>query len=217
MREEDFLALKKKKKMKKMQKEASATPEKMEEKKEKKENKRSRDVEVPAGDAEAVASEAVGSWEQWNAQASAEASSGTTNSAATGLSDQHVVCKDCGEDFIFTVGEQQFFLSKGYEGGKSRCAACTSLKKARFGEKTGKGTAAAERAAKTTCFTCGQVGHNSKQCTQATCFNCGKAGHRSKDCKEPRDNRAGGGVCFKFQSGSCTRGDTCRFAHVLET
>jgi len=128
-----------------------------------------------------------------------------------------VYCRDCGNDFVFTVGEQQWWASKGYDGGRTRCNECTKVKKARFGEATGKGAAAAERAARTTCYTCGETGHSSKECKQSPCFNCGKVGHKSKDCAEPRDNRAGGGVCFKFQSGSCTRGATCRFAHVIES
>ena len=113
------------------------------------------------------------------------------------------------------VAEQEFFLSQGYMNGKSRCKECTRAKKARFGEAT---DAAARRAATTTCYACGKVGHSSKDCKvkPLSCFNCGGTGHKSRDCPQPRDNSAGGGVCFKFQSGSCTRGDACRFAHILE-
>lgn len=133
------------------------------------------------------------------------------------LADEVRWCLDCSAEFTYTVGEQSWFLSKGFTGGKTRCAECTAAKKARFGETSGKGSAAQERAAKTTCYTCGQIGHKTKDCKAATCYNCGKPGHQSKDCKEARLNQAGGGVCFKFQTGSCTRGDTCRFAHVLES
>ncbi len=137
-------------------------------------------------------------------------------SASSGLVDKTIVCVECGVDFIFSVGEQQFFLSKGYANGKSRCADCTAAKKARFGEKAGKGSAALERAAKAVCKVCGQIGHMARDCKEAKCYNCGQTGHRSKDCPEPRLNQAGGGVCFKFQTGQCTRGDSCRFAHILE-
>lgn len=133
-----------------------------------------------------------------------------------GLVDQNLACVQCGTEFVFSASEQRFFKEKGWTAAKSRCATCTAEKKARFGESSGKGTAAQQRAAKTKCYTCGELGHSSKECKQATCYNCGKTGHRSKDCKEPRANQAGGGVCFKFQSGQCTRGDSCRFAHVKE-
>ena len=126
-------------------------------------------------------------------------------------------CCECGSEFTFSVGEQKWFSDKGYSGGKTRCNECTAAKKQRFGEKAGRGTAAAERAAKTTCYTCGKTGHKTQQCPDAPCYNCGQVGHRSRDCKQPRENQAGGGVCFKFQSGQCTRGEGCRFAHILES
>jgi hypothetical protein len=141
--------------------------------------------------------------------------SNSTAAAVEAYLDRWLVCGECGGDFCFSSAEQRFFAEKGY-AAKSRCAECTKAKKARFNETSGKGTAAEERAAKTTCYTCGELGHASKDCTQAACYNCGMKGHKSKDCKSPRNNQAGGGVCFKFQSGTCTRGDTCRFAHIKE-
>ena len=137
--------------------------------------------------------------------------------SASAFSDQTIACLDCGVDFVFSAGEQAFFAEKGYVSGKSRCTECTAAKKARFGEASGPGTAARERAARTTCYTCGQTGHSSKQCKDAPCYNCNQKGHKSKDCPAPRDNKAGGGVCFKFQAGNCTRGDSCRFAHIATT
>lgn len=155
-----------------------------------------------------AAEEAVKAWNSWAPE---------TTAPSIELCDQVVVCRDCSVEFVFSVAEQQFFLSKGYENGKTRCKDCTAAKKARFGEKKEKGSVEAERLQRATCAVCGETGHKAKFCSKATCFNCGKAGHQSKDCKEERKNQAGGGVCFKFQSGSCTRGATCRFAHILES
>lgn len=135
--------------------------------------------------------------------------------ADSGFCDQWLACSECTAEFLYSASEQKFFHEKGFSA-KSRCSECTAAKKARFNEASGKGTAAKERAARTTCYTCGQVGHSSKECKEAPCYNCGEKGHKSKDCKAPRMNQAGGGVCFKFQSGSCTRGEACRFAHVKE-
>ncbi|MBP3691576.1 MAG: zinc-ribbon domain containing protein, partial [Schwartzia sp.] len=33
-------------------------------------------------------------------------------------------CKDCGKDFIFTVGEQEFYNEKGFENKPARCRDC---------------------------------------------------------------------------------------------
>ena len=41
--------------------------------------------------------------------------------AITGtLQDKELACIDCGQTFTFTAGEQQWFLEKGYAGGKTR-------------------------------------------------------------------------------------------------
>ena len=31
------------------------------------------------------------------------------------LKDETIVCKDCGKEFVFTVGEQQFYAEKGFQ------------------------------------------------------------------------------------------------------
>eukprot|EP00908_Phaeocystis_cordata_P007951 Transcript_18621.p2 GENE.Transcript_18621~~Transcript_18621.p2 ORF type:complete len:212 (+),score=74.82 Transcript_18621:72-707(+) len=186
--------------------EAAGGESKKKQRSEERKKKRKGDAEDSKAQASAVAAvEASGSWEA--SSGSWEAASGD----ASGLEDQTISCVDCGNDFLFSVAEQQFFLSKGYVSGKSRCKECTRAKKARFGEAT---DAAARREASTTCLACGKVGHSSKNCTikPLSCFNCGGTGHKSKDCPKPRDASQ---ACFKFQqTGACPRGDSCRFAHV---
>ena len=44
--------------------------------------------------------------------------------------DRTLKCKDCGEDFIFTAGEQEFYASKGFENDPQRCKACRDKRKA---------------------------------------------------------------------------------------
>lgn len=31
------------------------------------------------------------------------------------MEDKKIICKDCGKEFIFTVGEQEFYKEKGFE------------------------------------------------------------------------------------------------------
>ncbi|NLB52265.1 MAG: zinc-binding protein [Syntrophomonadaceae bacterium] len=38
--------------------------------------------------------------------------------------DKTLVCQDCGQDFIFTVGEQEFYQEKGFENEPKRCRDC---------------------------------------------------------------------------------------------
>jgi hypothetical protein len=43
--------------------------------------------------------------------------------------DKTLVCKDCGEEFIFTAGEQEFYASRGFENEPQRCKPCRDAKK----------------------------------------------------------------------------------------
>lgn len=45
------------------------------------------------------------------------------------MADKTLVCKDCGEEFVFTEGEQQFYAEKGFENEPQRCPDCRKAKK----------------------------------------------------------------------------------------
>ena len=53
--------------------------------------------------------------------------------------DETLECRDCGAEFVFSVGEQQFFKEKGFDNKPSRCADCKAAKKARFDGEGGGG------------------------------------------------------------------------------
>ena len=36
--------------------------------------------------------------------------------------DKTLVCKDCGQEFIWTAGEQEFYASRGLQNAPTRCA-----------------------------------------------------------------------------------------------
>ncbi|HZJ83339.1 MAG TPA: zinc-ribbon domain containing protein [Clostridia bacterium] len=44
--------------------------------------------------------------------------------------DKTLVCKDCGQDHVFTVGEQEFYAEKGFQNEPARCKDCRDAKKA---------------------------------------------------------------------------------------
>ena len=43
--------------------------------------------------------------------------------------DEKLICEDCGSEFVFTEGEQQFYAEKGLMNKPKRCAACRKINK----------------------------------------------------------------------------------------
>lgn len=48
--------------------------------------------------------------------------------------DKTLTCRDCGQDFIFTAGEQEFYASRGLVNQPGRCPECRAAAKAARGE-----------------------------------------------------------------------------------
>ncbi|MGG5461404.1 zinc-ribbon domain-containing protein [Clostridium sp. B9] len=45
------------------------------------------------------------------------------------MEDKKLTCVDCGQEFIFTVGEQEFYKEKGFDNEPKRCLACRRARK----------------------------------------------------------------------------------------
>lgn len=43
--------------------------------------------------------------------------------------DKTLICKECGQEFVFTAGEQEFYAEKGFENEPQRCQACRQARK----------------------------------------------------------------------------------------
>ncbi len=43
--------------------------------------------------------------------------------------DKTLICKDCGNEFVFTAGEQEFYAEKGFENEPQRCKDCRVARK----------------------------------------------------------------------------------------
>lgn len=43
--------------------------------------------------------------------------------------DKNLICKDCGSEFVFTAGEQEFYAERGFENEPQRCKSCRQAKK----------------------------------------------------------------------------------------
>ncbi len=44
--------------------------------------------------------------------------------------DKSLTCRDCGRDFVFTAGEQEFHVQKGFTNMPARCPDCRTARKA---------------------------------------------------------------------------------------
>ena len=45
------------------------------------------------------------------------------------FADKTLQCRDCGQEFVFTVGEQEFFAEKGLMNEPQRCPACRATRR----------------------------------------------------------------------------------------
>lgn len=89
------------------------------------------------------------------------------------LADKTLTCRDCSSEFLFTIGEQQFFQSKGLEHEPGRCPSCRSAYK----RDRGMADAAPREYHDTVCAECGRparvpfVPRNSRPVYCSTCFD----------------------------------------------
>lgn len=47
--------------------------------------------------------------------------------------DKHLTCRDCGQEFVFSASEQDFYAEKGFENDPTRCPACRQARKQQTG------------------------------------------------------------------------------------
>lgn len=103
-----------------------------------------------------------------------------------GYQDRILTCRDCGQEFTFTAGEQEFFATKGLTNAPSRCPECRKAR--RSGSSSGQ-----------------QRPRSTGEQYEAICASCGKATTvpfipredrpvYCSDCyqPQPRSSRGGG-------------------------
>jgi len=70
--------------------------------------------------------------------------------------DKTLRCRDCGAEFVFSVGEQEYFATKGYVNDPTRCLSCRAINRARQTMSTGTAEPPVVRAMHgVTCAQCG--------------------------------------------------------------
>jgi len=85
-------------------------------------------------------------------------------------SDKTLKCRECGLDFVFTAGEQEFYASKGLQNEPQRCPSCRAIaRRERYGRTREMHT--------TTCAECGEtaqvpfVPRNDRPVYCSSCFD----------------------------------------------
>ncbi|MDR3601729.1 MAG: zinc-ribbon domain containing protein [Desulfosporosinus sp.] len=73
------------------------------------------------------------------------------------FTDKVLTCRDCGQEFVFSASEQDFFAEKGFTNEPGRCPVCRAAKKAQDRPSGGYNNNRFER-----------------QMFPATCAECGK-------------------------------------------
>ncbi len=80
--------------------------------------------------------------------------------------DKTLTCRDCGQEFVFTAGEQEFYASRGLMNQPGRCPECRAARKAQQG---GGGYASSGGYSAG-----GGYDRPQRQMYPAVCSNCGK-------------------------------------------
>lgn len=107
-----------------------------------------------------------------------------------------LTCRDCGVSFAFTVGEQEFFASRGFTNEPSRCPDCRAARNRSRNDSFGGGAGGG--------YSGGGYERRERQMFPAVCSQCGKD---TTVPFQPRDDRpVYCSDCFALQRGSSYSG-----------
>lgn len=99
--------------------------------------------------------------------------------------DTTLTCRDCGQSFTFTSGEQDFYASRGFSE-PTRCPDCRAVRKAERDRGGSSGGGGQRQMYATTCASCGQE-------AQVPFEPRGDKPVYCSDCFNKRGNRPSGG------------------------
>ena len=69
--------------------------------------------------------------------------------------DKSLLCRECGEEFIFSAGEQEFYQQRGLLNQPGRCPACRASHRAAMAASRISGDRGPREMFKTVCAECG--------------------------------------------------------------
>jgi CxxC-x17-CxxC domain-containing protein len=111
-----------------------------------------------------------------------------------GYRDRILTCRDCGNDFTFTVGEQEFYANKGLTNTPSRCPSCRALR--RGGQSNSGSRAPRGEQYDAICATCGRptsVPFIPREDRPVYCSDCFQAQRASRPPRRDDSNSYSGG------------------------
>jgi CxxC-x17-CxxC domain-containing protein len=73
------------------------------------------------------------------------------------FTEQILTCRDCGQSFAFTAGEQEFYASRGLMNTPSRCPECRAARKGGAGNGGGYSARGPREMHEARCDSCGGV------------------------------------------------------------
>ena len=121
-----------------------------------------------------------------------------------GYRDRILVCRDCGNDFTFTAGEQEFYAGKGLTNTPGRCPSCRA---ARRSSQSSASHAPRSEQYEAVCATCGRtttVPFMPREDRPVYCSDCFQVQRASRPPR--RDDRSYSGSSSYSGSGRGGRG-----------
>jgi len=112
-----------------------------------------------------------------------------------GYRDRVLVCRDCGNDFTFTAGEQEFYASKGLTNSPGRCPTCRA---ARRGQQASAPRAPRGEQHEAVCASCGRnttvpfIPRGDRPVYCSDCFQTQRASRPSRDDSQSYSNSYSG-------------------------
>lgn len=71
--------------------------------------------------------------------------------------DQTLTCKECGQEFVWTASEQEFYASRGLQNAPGRCPSCRAARRASGAGGSGRSSYGGPREMySATCSSCGR-------------------------------------------------------------
>jgi CxxC-x17-CxxC domain-containing protein len=119
--------------------------------------------------------------------------------------DKTLTCRDCGQAFVFTTGEQEFHASKGFSNEPGRCQDCRAARKAERGGGSG-GYSSGGYSSGGGGYSSGGGGGYGRQDREMFSATCSTCGQEARVPFQPRgDKPVYCSDCYSRQGGRSSR------------